>query len=462
MSLKSMELAPTKENILNALSENLIGRNINVWQFARFCDAIDDKCSIALDAQWGYGKTFFIKQTQMLLEAFNPHIQSLSKEEIEKVKKAFSSLIGSGNNKVEFDPQVCVYFDAWENDNDIDPILSLVYSIAQNTETGYSLTTTPGLGGTLAALLDSFSGKNFARIVEMLKETDTLAPIKGQKEITDLVKEFLDSLLEEKGNRLVVFVDEMDRCRPSYAVQFLERIKHYFENDRITFVFSVNIDELQNTIRQFYGNEFNASRYLDKFFDYRITLPPANLKRYYQKLDLSYEHEAVDSVCKAFINCYSLGLREIEKYYRMTKIIIKNRRFDNYNMLGGSGNAYKISMHTILPIIIGLKMIDANLCNSFIQGLNPKPLVDVILNTDYPEGFCYALLNSDEGFEDAPYSTGSNTVSLKDKIIEFYSCFNKPTPNNEKYAVGQCSFTQDIKKQILEIASIISGAAIYE
>ena len=86
----------------------------------------------------------------------------------------------------------------------------------------------------------------------------------------------------------------------------------------------------------------------------------------------------------------------------------------------------------------------------------------MILNTDYPEGFCYALLNSDEGFEDAPYSTGSNTVSLKDKIIEFYSCFNKPTPNNEKYAVGQCSFTQDIKKQILEIASIISGAAIYE
>jgi hypothetical protein len=34
----------------------------------------------------------------------------------------------------------------------------------------------------------------------------------------------------------------------------------------------------QYTIKHFYGNEFDASRYLDRFFDLKITLSPADKK----------------------------------------------------------------------------------------------------------------------------------------------------------------------------------------
>lgn len=66
MGIKSLELKPTKENILETITRNLIDRNHSLWQFVRFCDAQEYSCSIALDAQWGYGKTFFVKQASVV------------------------------------------------------------------------------------------------------------------------------------------------------------------------------------------------------------------------------------------------------------------------------------------------------------------------------------------------------------------------------------------------------------
>ena len=62
-------------------------------------------------------------------------------------------------------------------------------------------------------------------------------------------------------------------------MKLLERIKHYFNNDRVTFLFSVNVAELQHTVKTHYGADFNASRYLDRFFDLRVPLskPKAEL-----------------------------------------------------------------------------------------------------------------------------------------------------------------------------------------
>ena len=75
----------------------------------------------------------------------------------------------------------------------------------------------------------------------------TRIALKSKKELREKVNEFFNSLLPEKGNRLIIMVDELDRCKPSYAVKLLERIKHYFTNDRITFVFSVNTYELEKS-----------------------------------------------------------------------------------------------------------------------------------------------------------------------------------------------------------------------
>ena len=94
------------------------------------------------------------------------------------------------------------------------------------------------------------------------------------------INEFFSAIFKEQGNRLVIFIDELDRCKPDFAVKLLERIKHYFVNPDITFVFSINSMELQHTIKQYYGSEFDACKYLDRFFDLRIVLPDISTEKF--------------------------------------------------------------------------------------------------------------------------------------------------------------------------------------
>ena len=462
MAIKSFELEPTRENLLNTLTKNLLDRNKSVWQFARFCDAQDGKCSIAIDAKWGQGKTFFVKHVQLLLDSFNEFSTSVSTEERESIKSAFSEYIGSGENAVELEQQVCVYYDAWANDNDSDPILSLVYEIIKGAAQHYSLKKDVDFIKAAATIADFFTGKNAADIVALAQERDLLSELKSQKEIHDIVADFLESLLYEQGDRLVVFVDELDRCKPSYAVQLLERIKHYFANDRITFVFSINADELQHTIKCFYGEGFDSCRYLDRFFDYRIALPPANMTRYYQEIGLNSGHWVYDAVCKAVIETFSLELREAEKFYRMAKIAADKAVY--IQALSGfpDENALRFSLCIVVPIIIGLRMTDMALYNDFIAGRNPQPLIDVMGDGRFARGICATLLDRDETFDEDQEER--ETVLLSDKLRAAYrALFDDSIKTNWGEAhVGGCSFSRETKDTTLRATSLLSEFANYE
>ena len=85
MSLKSIELLPTRENLLETLEKDILGRNQFVWQFASFVNAQSDRCSIAIDSHWGKGKTFFVKHVQLLLESLNDHTNISERDRIKKV-----------------------------------------------------------------------------------------------------------------------------------------------------------------------------------------------------------------------------------------------------------------------------------------------------------------------------------------------------------------------------------------
>ena len=462
MAIKSLELEPTRENLLNTLTKDLLDRNRSVWQFARFCDAQEGKCSIAIDAKWGQGKTFFVKHVQLLLDAFNEFTTSISPEERASIKSTFSGYIGSGENAVELEPQVCVYYDAWANDNDSDPILSLVYEIIKGTAQHYPLKKSVDCIKSAAMISDFFTGKNAADIVVLLRERDLLSELKSQKEIHDIVADFLESLLYEQGNRLVIFIDELDRCKPSYAVKLLERIKHYFADDRITFVFSINTNELQHTIKCFYGEGFDACRYLDRFFDYRIALPPANMTRYYQEIGLDNGSWVYEAVCKAVIDTYSFGIREIEKFYRMAKIAAY-KPTHNQSLSGFSeGNALQFSLCIIVPIIIGLRMTNIALYNDFIAGRNPQPLIEVMGDRDIARGICSTLLDRAETFDEN--QENKVKVLLPDKLRMAYTALfddNSRTDWGEAH-VGSCSFSRRTKDATLRATSLLSEYASYE
>lgn len=464
MGIKSLELEPTKENILGTIDRNLIDRNQSVWQFVRFCDAQEGSCSIALDAQWGNGKTFFVKQAKMVLEAFNPHTNAITGEEKEQIKRVFSQYIGSGDSAFNLQPEVCVYYDAWSNDNDIDPVLSLVYEIVRDTSSDYSFKKSRDCVKIAASIIEFFTGRDAKDFVELMRGEDPLSEIRSQKDIHAVVEDFLASFLPEQGNRLVVFIDELDRCKPRYAVQLLERIKHYFSNDRITFVFSVNVGELQHTIRSHYGEGFDASRYLDRFFDYRMTLPPTDMTRYYQEIGLDNGSWVFEKVCKAVARYFSFSIREIEKYYRTAKIAAYKLTHKG-NISGFShGNGLMVGLDLFVPIIIGLRMVDTTLYYEFISGKNSKPLIEIVGDGELASGICTMLLEQSETYDDNHYAEKQTTVLVADKLNHVYNVLFATEDSHlwGEVNVGKCSFDKQTKEIIMSITSMLSEYTSFE
>ena len=102
---------------------------------------------------------------------------------------------------------------------------------------------------------------------------DILSAVKTEEDIKECVRDVFNDIIVEEAEKLVVFVDELDRCKPSFAIEMLERIKHYFDDERIIFVVSLNKEQLIHTISNYYGSEFDATRYLNRFFDVSINLP---------------------------------------------------------------------------------------------------------------------------------------------------------------------------------------------
>lgn len=122
--MKSLELKPTKENLLNMFLQDSIGRNEEIFYFIDLLNSINTNYAISLDAQWGSGKTFFIKQVKMVLDSYN-NINELTQEDITKIHNEIDKM-KRVNGEINIEPCFSFYYDAWENDNDEDPIISLI------------------------------------------------------------------------------------------------------------------------------------------------------------------------------------------------------------------------------------------------------------------------------------------------------------------------------------------------
>lgn len=144
-----------------------------------------------------------------------------------------------------------------------------------------------------------------------------------------------------KSSPIVIFVDELDRCRPDFAVQFLETIKHTFSVEGLKFVLVTNTRQLKAAINHRYGHQVNAQRYLDKFLKFSFSLPdhvPGRASRSDQPLLAAIEHfentirqspvlkdssltvEAVYQFTRELIFSNSLSLREVETFARYLEI----------------------------------------------------------------------------------------------------------------------------------------------
>lgn len=281
--------------------DDLLGRK----QYADFLTTyLDQKCRadqpalvVALDAAWGLGKTFFVKRwAQDLRDTKRPVIS----------------------------------FDAWENDSSEEPAVSFMAELraglaplygqlpagqtaivqiqAKSKEMVGNLrkATMPALAVVGKALLKKTTGLAVDELMEAvtdataspdsLNELGEAAPetlekgldkffektLQGHAERIRSVKAFRQSLeelldilhkSEVAVGPLYVFVDELDRCRPDYAIRLLEGVKHLFSVRGVVFVVSTNLGQLSKAVSAVYGPHFDGYSYLKRFFDFEYQLP---------------------------------------------------------------------------------------------------------------------------------------------------------------------------------------------
>lgn len=369
--MEKYSLEPTEENIISSIKNDATGRNQALYLFLKMLSEQDGPWSVAIDAQWGYGKTFFVKQVQYLIDGINQG----DKDKIEDlVADNLGTDIKLDTNKIQYNT---VYFDAWEHDNDDDPILSLTNEIAQTkwvmTDELFKLAfEVCRVGLKLATNIDikkiseSFNDwKNF----EDWKNFQ-----KNKKDRQDGFTEALNKLITKSGKKLIFFIDELDRCKPTYAIKLLERVKHYFGNENITFVVSMNINELQKTVRRYYGEEYNGEHYLYRFFDIFLELPAPNLKNYYKMLsekeDFSVGGILYWSYCNYLVSQFNFSLRDLNQFLLLSNSATFHfRRLSKifYDCTKSDGFTNTVYMY-LLPYMIALRMSSIEAYNSFVNG----------------------------------------------------------------------------------------------
>lgn len=153
-----------------------------------------------------------------------------------------------------------------------------------------------------------------------------------------MLQDTLEGIAQEKP--IVLFVDELDRCRPDFAVNMLEIIKHTFNVEGVQFVLVTNTQQLRSSINHCYGETVDAQRYLDKFLKYSFSLPLVKGLNTYQEASVSLSHyenlvrtsNMLESlklqdcgsirVIEQLIKINSLSLREVETLVRHIEVYV--------------------------------------------------------------------------------------------------------------------------------------------
>ena len=270
----------------------------------------------------------------------------------------------------------CIYFDAWKVDYATDPLLALVALIDcidfgcsdQNQKDEYQKriqkikTITNDLAISSSVNTVKMLTAGIIDLNTILGQAKSSAPSSdGNRDLvaefnqeSKLFEKFRDELTKavkllenddaeansrnKTGSNLVIFVDELDRCRPNFAVQLLERIKHLFDIPNIVFVLSLDKNQIETSIKAVYGAEIDATEYLRRFFNLEYGIPDSDTKNYISSLVTRFDldskfkepnHPLTHYARKDFVeyfnifaNATGLSLRTIERCMTRFRIVM--------------------------------------------------------------------------------------------------------------------------------------------
>lgn len=390
--LKSREIEITAGS---PFANDKLNRQESAEVLTQFVTSTSDPMVVCIDAPWGQGKTTFLKMWEQHLKDNN--IPTL-------------------------------YFNAWENDFSDDALVSLIGEISSSineiSKSGNQvkaheyLDKAKSLGVTLlkrsipvAAKIATAGAIDLDNITEQALSSFAESVAKEQLEkyekSKNTLKAFRNSLSElassitndENPKPLVFIIDELDRCRPDFSIEILEKAKHFFNVENIVFVLGADKTQLGHSIKAIYGSELNVNGYLRRFIDFDYVLPPPDkglfVKALFSKFlfndyfssktgsdDTRYEGQQALSMFTELFELYRLTLREQEHCCSLLSLSIRTTPKD-----------YKL-FPVFLCFLIVLKVKEPEVYKRFITEEIEPPSLLKYLKTDAGG---HELLNSHNG-----------------------------------------------------------------
>ena len=254
---------------------DLLGRKQPVEILTHLVGSIEGPCVIAVDAAWGTGKTTFLKMWAQHLRnnefpvvEFNAWETDFAGDPFVALSTELTEGLRSSKNK--------------DLQDRLDRMMKLVKKVVRSSVPIAIRCATMGTLG-LQASLEKEIGQYISSLLENrlseYKETR-----KALQEFRKSLQHVVNTLAESKQRRpLVIIIDELDRCRPLYAVELLEAAKHLYSVDGIAFVLALNRSELAHSVKSLYGVEFDGIGYLSRFFDVEFRLPDPDRERFIER-----------------------------------------------------------------------------------------------------------------------------------------------------------------------------------
>jgi len=299
---------------------------------------------LSINASWGAGKTTFVK---------------LWKSYLEKELDVHS-----------------IYFSAWEDDFSKEPLISIMgelnsyinHKFSKDEELSKKFDELKSTGskiikrglpafikGATAGVLDLDKGVESAigAVTESVAK-ELIESYEEDKALTVKFKELLHQIIRQINSEkpLIIFIDELDRCRPLYAIELLERLKHIFGIEKLIFVLSIDKKQLSESIKSQYGN-IDTENYLRRFIDLEFNLTNSNSRTFITFLNAKYRFYEVLNDKGYVYGDYSyidvlstfsdlLSLREIEDIFLRLNIIARTIEASYYLKYDNSEDIFNL------------------------------------------------------------------------------------------------------------------------
>lgn len=260
------KLSISKENPFKG---DLFSRRALADKLTKYISRLKNGCVIGIDAPWGEGKTWFGQNWCNDLDAQNYkvlYIDSFKNDYIDDPFLLIASEIqllidADKTNSSEFKTKTASVIRA------IMPITSkiLMNAIIKNT-LGISNATE-----SIAQTIQEASEDVADEAKEWIEHS--IATYQSDKKTLSNFVSLLSKFCSEQEKPVVIFIDELDRCKPTFAIQLIERIKHFFDVPNLVFILLTNRTQIESSIKGIYGSDTNASEYLGKFIHLFLKLP---------------------------------------------------------------------------------------------------------------------------------------------------------------------------------------------